>query len=261
LLVRRVVQRRRARGPRRTLLVGSAAEARRLRRLLGRPMESPAVLAGYVGEARTGGRGKAAVPYLGPTRQLRDVVRLHGITEVVFASDSVTNTTILEGMRSLHDLPVQVKILASGHDRIIGKASVEDFSRPVVAAERIVSPVRSAAQRRLVEVPVALAGMALHPVLRALARLYPTPRLRRLAAFSARMPSVLARRRALVGYDPRGAHPPAAWGLAPGVVSILDTLPERPVTITAAHRAYWFYARYQSAGLDLEILLRALFRS
>ena len=48
--------------------------------------------------------------------------------------------------------------------------------------------------------------------------------------------------------------------LEPGLVSILDTLPERPASIVEAHRAYWFYARNQSAWLDLEIVVRALLR-
>ena len=74
------------------------------------------------------------------------------------------------------------------------------------------------------------------------------------------MPSVLAGRRALVGYDPAQAHPPEAWGLRPGVVSILDTLEAPPATIVEAHRAYWGYARNQSLGLDLEILFKALTR-
>jgi hypothetical protein len=72
---------------------------------------------------------------------------------------------------------------------------------------------------------------------------------------------VLSGRRALIGFDPSGPHPPAAWGLRPGLISILDTLPERPSDIVEAQRAYWFYARNQSAALDLEILLRALARA
>jgi hypothetical protein len=74
------------------------------------------------------------------------------------------------------------------------------------------------------------------------------------------MPSVLAGRRALVGYDPARTHPPEAWGLRPGGVSILDTLDAPPDSIVETHRAYWGYARNQSAALDLEILLRALGR-
>ncbi|MEL6616377.1 MAG: glycosyl transferase family 2, partial [Bacteroidota bacterium] len=201
------------------------------------------------------------VPHVGPLRQLRDLVRLQGASEVVFAADALTNTAILSGMRSLRDMPVELKILAQHRDRIIGKASVEDLSAPLLRAEKAVAPLRSPVARRALEVPVALLGMALHPLLRPLARRARAhSRRRRLAHFTARMPSVLAGRRALVGYDPARTHPPEAWGLRPGVVSILDTLEAPPRSIVDAHRAYWGYARNESAALDIEILLQALAR-
>ena len=256
LIVRRLVMRRGETGERRALVVGSAGEAERLVRLTrGRlPLE----VVGYVGERE---EGATPVPHAGPARQLRDLVRLQGASEVVFAADALTNTAILSGMRTLRDLPVDLKILAQHRDRIIGKASVEDLSAPLVSAERAVAPLRSPIARRVLDVTVALLGLAVHPLVRALARRAPAASLRRqLAHFTARMPSVLAGRRALVGYDPAGTHPPEAWGLRPGVVSILDTLDAPPVTIVDAHRAYWAYARNQSAALDLDILLRALSR-
>ena len=255
LLVRRLATRRRTTETRRALVVGSAAEADRLRRLAQGRLRLDVV--GYVGERQEA----SGVPHAGPTRQLRDLVRLHGASEVVFAADALTNTAILSGMRSLRDLPVELKILAQHRDRIIGKASVEDLSAPLVRAERAVAPLRSPAARRAIEVPVALAGIAVHPLLKPLARhARPGSMRRRLAHFTARMPSVLAGRRALVGYDPAQAHPPEAWGLRPGVVSILDTLEAPPATIVEAHRAYWGYARNQSLALDLEILFKALTR-
>ena len=254
LAARRLLERGR-RGPRRLLLVGSAAEATRLHRLVrGRPR--PAVqLLGYVGRNGEGG----PIPHLGDLRHLRDLARLHAADDVVFAADALSNTAILGLMRQLRDLPVQLKILTSGRDRIIGKASIEDLSVPFVEAERAVAPLRGGT-RRLLDLPVATVGAAVHPLVRLLARATGLPRLRSLAAATARMPGVLAGRRALVGFDPAGPHPPPDWGLFPGVVSILDSLPERPDSIVEAHRAYWFYARNQSLALDVEILLRALTR-
>ncbi|PAP78395.1 glycosyltransferase family 2 protein [Rubrivirga marina] len=254
LLARRIGRRAARRVPRSALLVGAGAEAERLQRLLDEHVRGSAVL-GYVAEADEDG---VALPRLGRPRQLRDLARLHGADDVVFAADSLTNTAILDGMRALRDLPVQLKILASGRDRIIGKASVEDYAAPLQAAERTVAPLRPAWTRRVVEVPVASAVLLLSPALRLAARFRPTPRLRRLAAMATRMPGVLAGHLALVGYDAAGTHPPPAWGLLPGVVSVLDTRAARPQTIAEAHRAYWFYARHQSTWLDVEILLRAL---
>lgn len=258
----RIVANRRAYGNRRALLVGDAGEAERLHRLLARRIEPPLRLLGYVDAAGGDGAASALVPRLGALHHLRDLVRLREVDDVIFAADSLTNTAILRMMRGLRDLPVQFKILTQGQDRIIGKASIDDFSTPLREAERLVAPLRPALARRAVEVPVAVLGMLLHPVVRLALRLRPgSVRLRRLALGTARMPSVLAGRRALVGYDPTRPHPPADWGLRPGVVSILDALPVEPGSIVAAHRAYWFYARNQSAALDVEILLRALLRA
>lgn len=255
LLARRLRQRARRTAPKRALVVGTAAEAERLQRLVDGRYGTEAVVVGYVSDARA---PETPLAHVGRPRQLRDLARLQHADEVVFAADSLTNTAILDGMRALRDLPVQLKILASGRDRIIGKASVEDYAAPLLEAERTVAPLRPFWSRRLVEVSVGSLLLVLAPALRLAARLRPTPRWRRLAAVAARMPSVLAGRRALVGYDPAGPHPPPAWGLPPGVVSVLDTRRQRPEAIAEAHRAYWFYARNQSAWMDLEILVRAL---
>ncbi len=257
LISKRLLQRIRSKDLRRTLLVGSPNEARRLRRLVGRSMRPSTLLLGFVGN-KGGQTVDDSIEHLGHTRHLRDLVRLQSVDDVVFAADSLSNTAILGHMRQLRDLPVQFKILASGRDRIIGKASVEDFSVPFMSAERAVAPLRSALSRRLLEVPVALAGVAIHPLVKLLARLSSSSRLRAVASVTARMPSVLAGRRALVGFDSSHHHPPEDWGLQPGVVSILDTIPNPPDSIVETHRAYWFYARNQSLVLDLEILFRAL---
>ncbi len=251
---------------RRALVVGTADEAARLARLLDAqaddhdlplpPDDVPALaVVGYVAD-RPGRRSADAPPHVGPTRQLRDLVRLHRADDVVFAADSLTNTAILAGMRALADVPVHLKILASGRDLIIGKASVEDLAAPLVDAERTVAPLRTG--RRWVDAAVALALLAVGPFVRLGARLWPGRRAARAAALVRRMPDVLAGRLALVGYDPDGPHPPPAWGLEPGAVSVLDTRRRRPTAIAEAHRAYWAYARHQSLALDLDILAKVL---
>jgi O-antigen biosynthesis protein len=258
LLSWRLIVNRRHYGRRRGLLVGAAREAERLQSLLGRRLDPPLRLLGFVSD---GDGIPRSVARLGGRRHLRDLVRLRQIDDVIFAADSLTNTEILGMMRSLRDLPVQFTILTEGQDRIISKASVHDLSTPLLEAEQLVAPVRSSYASRAFELLVGSGCVALHPLVRLLVRLRPESlRLRQIAAVTTRMPSVLAGRRALIGFDTTGPHPPQAWGLRPGLVSILDTLPERPAQIVDVHRAYWFYARNRSVALDIEILLRTLSR-
>jgi len=257
LLLRRLLTGRPITGPHRTLVVGDAAEAARLDRLAAALPRPPLRVIGRVGDDEPEG----AVPLLGPTRQLRDLVRLHGADDVVFAAESLTNTSILGWMRLLNDLPVGLRILVAGHDRVIGKASVEDFSVPLRAARTAVARPAPTAGQRALAVAVGTLGVLLGPLLRALARRRPTPRRTRLAAAAAQMRDVLAGRRALVGYSEAAPRPPREWGIEPGAVSILDALPAPPVGIPEAHRAYWFYAANRSAALDAEIVWRALARA
>ncbi len=251
LVVARRLRRTAGGASRRVLVVGARAEAERLRRLLGADHRQ---VIGYVAERPEADRDDWA----GHPRQLRDLARLTGVDDVVFAADSLTNTAILDGMRALRDLPVHLKILASGRDRVIGKASIEDYAAPLQPAERTVAPLRSPGGRRAAEMPVALALWLAAPLLALAARFSPSRRWSRRADVARQMSDVLAGRRALVGYDPDRPHPPPAWGLPVGVVSVLDTRQPPPTSITEAHRAYWFYARHQSARMDLEILVRAL---
>ena len=255
LLVVRTLRRRRAGGPSRTLVVGSGGEARRLRELSAGRLAMEVV--GFVGD----GHGEAdGPPRLGPARQLRDVARLREVDAVVFAADTLTNTAILDGMRSVSDLDVHPKIFAARRGRLIGKASVEDLTSPTVAADRTVAPPRSEASRRLLDLAVGLLGVAIGPIVAWRARRRPTPQRLHVARLAAQMPDLIAGRRTLVGYAPDGIRPPDAWGLRPGVVSILDLVDEPPASILDAHRAYWRYVQNGSAALDLEIFYRAVTR-
>jgi len=258
LTLRRAGSRTSDTSPTRTLVVGSSREALRLQRLFEGHLGPALEVVGYVSDTAS---STGDIPHLGPSRQLRDLVRLWDAQEVVFAADSLTNTAILDGMRSLSDRPVRLKILASGRDQVIGKASVEDLSAPLLDAERAVAPLRSTASRRALEVPVAFVALLLSPVLRLGVGIGSPARRDRMVAFTSSMRDVLAGRKALVGYRESDPHPPKAWGLQPAAISVLDTLSTPPQSIGDAHRAYWFYARHQSAWLDLEVMLKALARS
>lgn len=250
----------RLRNPRRALFVGKHGSARRLADLFANRFVPPIQLLGYVGKNAD---SSVALPWLGGRRQLHDIAWLQEADEVIFSADDLTNTTILGGMRELEGLPLSCKILTSNNDRLIGTASVEDLAAPLLEAERMVAPVRSMLSRRLLDGCVSLAGLAVLPFIKGLHRIRPRLRTARWITLGNRLPDVLAGTISLVGFSLDGPHPPTDWGLPPGLVSILDTLPTPTpsnLSIVEAHRLYWSYTRHQSAWMDLQILFRALNR-
>jgi O-antigen biosynthesis protein len=241
---------------RRALLVGSAVEAERLQAMLVAHPRPPFELAGYVAQAESRRRkATAAIPSLGKLRHVRDLVRLHQIDDVVFAGAVLSNRTIFQIMQQLRDLPVQFRMLAEGRKHIIGKASIDDLSLPsLLEADEAFGSPRSPLARRAFEVPIAITGLVLYPLVVALSVLAPGT-LTRLRSRMRLLPSVISGRRGLIGYDPDlSPHPPPELDLKPGVFPIAG--------ITALNRddsgAYWYYFRHQSASLDWELLLRSL---
>ena len=237
----------------RILLVGSEKEHERLRRMLAN-QPSGLIVAGYVEVDESRIRRARANKPLGPLRQLRDIIRLHQIDEVFFASSCISNQEIFHQMQLLRDLPAQFRILADGPDIIIGKASIDDFSTaPIVDAASAVQSPRTRLARRAFELPIALAWLAVYPLAVLMDAL--EPRRRPLRRVSASMFDVLLGRKALVGYDESGPFiPPDEWRLKPGVFFVTEA-----GNVRQDHeRVYWFYMQHQSSAMDWDIMRKSL---
>lgn len=259
------------RGQRRAVLVGHPAEAERLHNLLVKHPDPDFDLIGYVDDENENAiqsgpsSDRVELPRLGYVRQLADLIRLRGVDDVIFATNGLSNRLMFRLMHRLRTLPVQFRILGERQEQLIGKASIDDLNparldRP---SERI-GPLRGSLSRRLYEIPLAVIGLLAYPLLHLARSLsgHPHRALDRALERTERLGDVLTGRRALVGVHP--AHRrlvPDAWDLPEGVFCVVDALDVEPEERTELHRAYWFYARNQSAQLDVTIVYRALTRT
>ena len=261
----RLAWRVRQMGPQRAVLVGGACEAKQLEELLDVHAHPPFALIGYVAAANEAddhaeADPTSALPRFGPLRRLRDVVRLRRINHVVFATRTLSNTTILELVRRLQDLPVRCTMWTEHSDHLIGKASIASLKMPtLVEAQDALIGLRYPVAHRAFEVTLALVGLCLHPLVRLTARVRGRRSFAgRLARRTRQMPDVLRGRRALIGYRPGAPPPPEAWGLKPGVFPIEDVLAPRRTEPGMAQRVYGPYVRNRSFSLDWDILIQSI---
>lgn len=247
-------------GPSTAVLVGDADEALRLSRMLEAHPRPPFILNGYVSAAEgANGHQDEGPRRIGRLSNLRDLIRLRGIHDIVFADRSFTNQVIFKTMRELQDLNVQFRMLHEGNEHVIGKASISRLSIGATLAELPeVVELRSVGARRSFDVAIALCSIVLTPLapfILPLARLPFLPTLRKLRW----VPAVLAGRMSLVGTtEEHSTLIPAAWNLQPGVFSITNTLRTKELDNDDLARAYWFYVTHQSPGLDADIVIRSL---
>ena len=262
LVLRRWLGRGSSADMRRAVVVGSRSEAERLGRMLEGHPAPPFSLAGYVEPGPLEERNPhGSVPRLGSVSQLRDLVRLRRIDDVVFAAEGLPHTSTIGVMQQLRDLPVQFRMLVAGRGYVIGKASVEDLTLPaLLEVDEPVRSERSSIGRRTFELSVAIPVLLFYPLLWAASGLTRRESLaRRIVERARQAPAVIAGRRVIVGYrDPEDAAVAAPLGLRPAVFGIMESWPAGRKTGEDIGRAYCYYARNQSAALDCSIMLRSL---
>jgi GT2 family glycosyltransferase len=254
-------------GPHEAVLIGDVTEARRLGRLLDAHPAPPFLLAGFVADKNESelqnpdSVGELGGPArLGSPSQLRDLVRLNHIREIVFAARDVPNHDIISVMRSLRDLDVQFRMLHEGSEHVIGKSKVAPISLLSLLAQLPeVLEIRSRARRRAFEIPTALFGLLLWPIASIAFALAPESNFGKLSRRIRRLPHVVSGSLFLVGMEPEHLElVPASWGLKEGVFSITNTLNTRALESDEISRAYWYYATHQSPGFDIDIVVQSV---
>ncbi|NNE35459.1 MAG: glycosyltransferase [Rhodothermales bacterium] len=242
---------------RRALLVGPKETAARLHRMLKDNPAPPFDLVGYVDitNAERNPTDTSGPPLVGRLQQLRDIARIEQAGCVIFVPGSLTNEDIFGWMQSLRHLPIQFKMLGSTESHVIGKSSIDQLSLPaLVEAEQALGLTRSNIRHRLFDTVVAFGLLAFSPVL-ALVGLFGNRRAKQLLNRTDMLPSVVAGRRSIVGFDETTSYrPPKRLGIKPGLFAVAEgTESERELD-----RRYGFYAIRQSAGIDWAIMRRRL---
>lgn len=231
--------------PKTLAIVGSAAESQRVRQLLAQA-RVPAKVVGYITPEALAPAGPAPADYLGPVAELPELLRLYGLTELVFCGQNLPASQIIGLMASLPARPpVAYKILPAGSRYIIG-SSRKDAPGDYYALDRSWQLSQPAQRRnkRLLDLVACLVLLALSPLL--------IWGQRRPAGLLRNVRSVLLGRRSWVGlrYLPEAAAHPAV--LSPADVAPAGT----PLTEAARHRLELGYAQDYEPGLDLAALWR-----
>ncbi|MDA0684048.1 MAG: glycosyltransferase [Bacteroidetes bacterium] len=270
------------------ILVGSLSEATRLARLLLSHPRPEFQLVGYVAEdqdesasqpirsVHTDPADKASpespigpdavtrfvkdLKRLGRPSGLRDIVRIKGYDNIVFAARDVSNLTIIKSMHGLQDLGVQFRILSEGSDHMIGKSAIDHLSASSLASgvTEIVK-LRSNSSRRVFELVVSTVLLLVWPLLWIIAHLTPVQSgLRRGVQHLKGLPEVFSGKKALVGCRPEDtARIPETWKIAPALFPLTNSLSANELEQEELLRAAWYYVTHQTAGLDAEIIMAA----
>ncbi|GAA4507106.1 glycosyltransferase [Hymenobacter ginsengisoli] len=232
--------------PKTLAIVGSAAESRRVRQLLAQA-RVPSKIIGYI---RPGGSLAPPIPpqpdYLGTVAELPALLRLYGLTELIFCGQDLPASQIIDLMASLPARPpVAYKILPAGSQYIIGSSHKDapgDYYT-LNSSWRLSQPAQRRNKRLLDLVACLLVALG-SPLL--------LPAQRRPRGLLPHLLQVLRGRRSWVGlrYLPEATRQAA-------VLSPADAAPtDAPLTEAARQRLERLYAQDYELAFDLGVLWR-----
>jgi GT2 family glycosyltransferase/lipopolysaccharide/colanic/teichoic acid biosynthesis glycosyltransferase len=112
---------------RKTIIMGTDSEAIKIAKNIQKRFDTGLDIAGFVDRKLTIASEELFLPFFGAVSDLRDIVTTYNIHEIIFSTDSFSNQEILDIMDDTKDLLLTYRMVPRNQEVLLGKASVEDI--------------------------------------------------------------------------------------------------------------------------------------
>lgn len=148
-----------ARKPKRVAIVGLKNEGKRVKELL----TETGIVTNIVGYITPKHKARSA-RYMGALDQIREIVEVNNIEELIFCSDDVSSRKVINTMLRLSDFNIEYKIAPPESVSIIGSNSIDTAGDLYVVNVNAISKERNKRNKRLFDLVFSLAILLSYPV-------------------------------------------------------------------------------------------------
>jgi O-antigen biosynthesis protein len=230
---------------RRFVIVGDKEETKRVWDLLRSSYENP----GFIGLVSSTAREQKNDGFLGTINQLKEIIQVYRIDEIIFCSKSLPNQTIIDQMSDLQDLNVDFKIAPEDSLSIIGSNSINTAGDLYTINLNTITNAENRRNKRLLDLAVSIIVILLFPVLMFIIK-NPHVLVRNVVL-------VIFRRRSWVGYI-RDEHfeTEKLPFIRKGILTPLDSFGKNNISEDIKRQLNFIYARDYSLNFDVNTILK-----
>ena len=229
---------------RRFAIVGNADEAHRVSDLLQKAVYKPA----FIGLVRAGDLNGEKNGFLGGIKQIRDIITIYDIDEIIFCAKDLAAEVIIDHMSELQDLQVDYKIAPPESLSIIGSNSINTAGDLYVIDINSIGKLENRRSKRIFDVCAALMLLVSYPV----------------SAFFTRNPfnfllnifRVLFGFRSISGYCPTKVQDFRLPSIRKGILNPADALRAAVPNEEALDRLNMLYARDYKLANEFRLLFK-----
>ena len=225
-------------------IVGHLAEAKRVKQLLEKT-QIRSELAGFISLDKT----DKDENYIGELDQLKEIIRINTIDEVVFCAENISSAQIIRAMLDLTQLEIDFKIAPPESLSIIGSNSIHTAGDLYVVSVNAISKPSNKGKKRLLDIGFSIVFLLLSPFL---IWFY-----KNKVYFVSNIFNVLFGKKSWIGYITEKETFETLPNLKDGVLSPGDLFSELSLDKEKVSQLNMLYARDYSLHTDTEILLKA----
>ena len=232
---------------RRVAIVGSEEECQRVHGLLKQTSAQP----GFVGFIGSTDHSYKLANYLGNFSQLRDILNIYKIDEVIFCARDIAANRIIAQMGMLGDKEVDYKIAPPESLSIIGSNSIDTAGDLYVIDINSVTKAVNRRNKRVLDVLLSLAFIPVLPVMLIIVK--------RPAGLALNILKVMFGRRSWVGLAQVNDIAPDSRlpKIKPGIVTPADAIGKQHSDPLTASRLNMVYSKDYKISNDLSIIWKA----
>lgn len=232
---------------RRFIIVGDRDEARRVWDLLHSSYGTP----GFTGLVSTYAGETKNEDFIGSLTQIKEIIRVYRIDEVIFCSKSMTHQAIIDQMSALQDLGVDYKIAPEDSLSIIGSNSINTAGDLYTVNLNAITNTENRRNKRLLDIAISMVAIILLPVLLFLVH-RPFGAIRNIFL-------VLISSRSWVGYIQDNSYDIERLPhIRRGVLHPMDAFGKDHLSEEIKQRLNFIYARDYSIASDLNIIIKGI---
>jgi GT2 family glycosyltransferase len=232
---------------RRFIIIGDRDEAKRVWELLRSSVHNP----GFIGLVSVTAREGKNDGFIGTLAQVKEIIMVYRIDEVIFCSKSMTHQAIIDQMSALQDLKVDYKIAPEDSLSIIGSNSINTAGDLYTVNINTITRVENKRNKRFFDIISSLIILILLPVLIFIVS-KPFGLIRNLFL-------VAISRRSWVGYiRDQHAEMERLPHIRKGVLNPLDAFGKENISEEIKQSLNFIYARDYSLNIDLNIVVKGV---
>lgn len=244
----------------RMIIVGGADEVHRIIKLLHQTYIKPELI-GFVSPKKSGNthqtieisntkrKNKTTLPLIGTIKQLKEIVKINRIEEIIFSAKDISSQAIIKTMLDLSDINVDYKIAPPESLSIIGSNSINTAGDLYIVNINSIARERNRRNKRWLDIALSLLFLLMFPFF--------VWFIRNKSGFLRNIFLVLSANKSWVGYANTKSNIKADLPkIRPGVLSPVDVSLRKDISDRIVERTNMIYAKNYQILTDLNIIYK-----